>query len=64
MYRTVKELSREELDELKETYAEQEDSIFRGAWEVPDDVILNHYEGIMFVDEDFFCNLVADGEVF
>lgn len=64
MYKSVAELTRAELDELKEDYFWTEDTIFRGAWEVPDEVILNHYEGVSFVDEDFMCNLVADGEVF
>lgn len=64
MYRSVTELTRDELDELKEAYAEQEDSIFRGGWEVPDEVVIEHYAGFGFVAEDFFCNLANDGDTF
>ena len=24
--------------------------------EIPDDVIFNHYDGILFTDDDFFCS--------
>lgn len=61
--KTVYELSREELDELKEAYIIQlnEDGgtsygELLAAHEMPDDIILEHYAGIGFVDDDFFCN--------
>lgn len=72
--KTVKDLSREELDELKETYFWQlQDDDDEVLWainnsdekdiegindpsEIPDSVIINHYDGITFVEDDFFCN--------
>ena len=60
--KTVYDLSRDELDELKEAYAVQldEDGISYGelleSHEIPDDVIFTHYAEISFVDDDFFCN--------
>ncbi len=59
--RTVFELTQEELEELRETYFEQLESdvlddIDR-AEDIPMDVIMNHYEGISFCSDDFFCNL-------
>lgn len=63
MYRTVQNLTRDELDELKETYFWQlmdENPEILGditsAAEIPDNVIFEHYDGICFVDDDFFCN--------
>lgn len=64
MSKTVHELSSEELEELRENYftqLEETDSEVLGsikqASDIPFDVILAHYEGTYFVDEDFFCNL-------
>lgn len=67
---TVHELSREQLDELKVSYACQlrdcgEDEEVIGisyaelvsASLIPDDVIFNHYDGICFVDDDFSCSV-------
>lgn len=58
---SVYELTRDQLDELKTAYFYQdevqdilsEDIIYPE--QIPDEVIFNHYDGIMFVDEDFFC---------
>lgn len=65
----VTELNREQLDELKQdyicqlaetgeygdvvgvSYGELMDSV-----NIPDDVIFEHYDGIMFTEDDFFCN--------
>lgn len=73
-YKTVHELSRAELDELKESYFYQlindddevpfavnngdEDDVNDISYpsDIPDDIIFNHYDGIMFVNDDFFCN--------
>lgn len=62
MYKTVYELNHEELEELKESFFHQEetqdiieDSIICSSM-VPDEIIFNHYEGISFVSDDFFCN--------
>ena len=61
MYRSVTELNRDELEELKMNYyveltdAGEENVPY---WEdIPDDIILDHYAGISFVEEDFFCNM-------
>ena len=60
---TVHELSQRELDELKVAYfySEDVDDEILGeitSWdEIPNDVIFNHYEGIWFVKDDFFCNI-------
>lgn len=62
---TVRDLNREQLNELKETYAtqlaetDQEVIGYEGlsnATEIPDEVIFNHYEGITFSEDDFFCS--------
>lgn len=58
---SVYELTRDQLDELKTAYFYQdevqdilsEDIIYPE--QIPDEVIFNHYDGIMFVDEDFSC---------
>ena len=60
---TTYELTREELDELKEAYFQQlkdtdpevlEDITY---WqELPDSLIHEHYDGFEFVREDFECN--------
>lgn len=65
---TVRELNREQLDELKQTYACQlrdcgeDEEVIGISYEelidatfIPDDVIFHHYDGITFVEEDFFC---------
>ena len=65
---TVQELNREQLNELKQVYACQladcgEDEEVMGvsykeltdASFIPDDVIFNHYDGINFTEDDFFC---------
>lgn len=63
-YKTVYDLSADELAELKGNYfwelADQGENEFDWPEDIPDDVIYAHYEGIDFVDDDFFCN-VKDG---
>lgn len=60
--KTVNELSADELSELKQAYAVQlsDDDLSYGeladAENIPDDIIIDHYSGIMFSDDDFFCN--------
>lgn len=60
---TVRELNREQLNELKQNYATQlaeckGDEISYGelveSESIPDEVIFNHYDGIDFTDDDFF----------
>ena len=64
---TVYELNREQLDELKSAFFWGEETahipkfdhlgrpaLFPG--DIPDHVILEHYNGIDFVPDDFSCN--------
>lgn len=58
----VTELNRDELDELKQSYAgERNNNISYGeladALDIPDDVIFDHFDGIEFTENDFFCNM-------
>ena len=66
MYKSVYELSRDQLDELKSAYFWGEDTahipkfdssgrpaLFAG--DIPDSVIYDYYSGISFVDDDFSC---------
>lgn len=60
----VKELTREELNELKASYLtklkEDESPSYQNyvnAENIPDEIIFEEYSGITFVKEDFFCNL-------
>ena len=58
----VRELNRDELDELKMAYAsERNDNIsyveLIDALDIPDDVIFDHYDDIEFTEDDFYCNL-------
>lgn len=68
---SVHDLSRNELDELKQTYFDQlcdtgeiedvcPDATFYT--DIPDDIIFDHYEGIEFVTDDFFCNIESEEE--
>lgn len=67
---TVRELNREQLDELKnnlfwnldgEQYGdltEEEKEFILNAIhpnEIPDELVLKNYDGIYFVEDDFFC---------
>ena len=63
--KTVYDLNRDQLDELKQTYACQlaetdGDVLSYGeladASNIPDDVIFEHYNGVSFTDDDFFCS--------
>ena len=61
----VKELSRDQLEELKEAF-------FYENWnkpvtlnytypaEIPDEIIFNEYAGNYFVNDDFFCTAGKD----
>lgn len=62
--KTVKELTRAELNELKANYLtnlkEDESPSYQdyiNAENIPDEIIFEEYAGITFVKEDFFCNL-------
>lgn len=68
---TVYELSREQLNELKENYFWSDDYIpcCYKHWntgdyvpvlfphDIPDDIIFNIYDGITFVNDDFCCSM-------
>lgn len=64
----VEDLNRKQLNELKQTYVIQladcgEDEEVLGisyeeladSTEIPDEVIFNHYDGVIFTEDDFFC---------
>lgn len=63
--RTVHELNSNELDELREAYFDQlttmgDDDVLgdiERAEQLTDEDVKVHYEGMMFTDDDFFCNL-------
>lgn len=65
MIKTVHDLNREQLDELKIIYATQlienegEEVFYSDLIEatsiISDDDIIRHYEGMIFSDDDFFC---------
>ena len=61
----VQDLTIEELEELRESYFHQ---LLDGGDEevlgdidsphkIPIENVIAHYEGVFFVEEDFFCNL-------
>lgn len=59
--RTVLELSRNELDELKQSYITEKLGSpsykeLSDSQEIPDEVIFKHYADIQFGTDDFFCN--------
>lgn len=66
MCKTVYDLSRDELDELKTNFFWQDETqdILEGDYtspeQIPDEIIFKHYDGICFVDEDFLCNIKDD----
>ena len=63
MYKTVYDLSPAEMDELKQSFFWQDETqdILQGDFEspeqIPDEIILEDYNGVCFVDDDFFCNI-------
>ena len=63
MYKSVYDLSPAEMNELKQSFFWQDETqdIFQGAFEspeqIPDEIILEHYSGVCFVDDDFVCNI-------
>lgn len=66
MYKMVQDLSRDELNELKSSFFYQDETqdinegTFSTPEEIPDEIIFEHYDGVYFVKEDFFCN-IKDG---
>lgn len=64
----VKELSRKQIEELKDGYYRGHTNhdaaeVFKSPMEVPDEVIFNCYDGYDFVDDDFTCSADGRGEL-
>lgn len=64
---TVNELSKNELNELRETYYDQlltsDKDVLGDITSASEILLLNvkqHYEGTYFVKDDFFCNIMDD----
>lgn len=59
MYRTTYELSCEEFEELRERfyYEVDDEGEFDYIADIPDKVIHNYYNSVVFVEEDFWCNV-------
>lgn len=66
MHKSVYELSRDQLDELKSNYFWGEDTLTIPKFDsiglpalfpsdIPNSVIFNYYKDISFVDDDFSC---------
>lgn len=57
----VQDLTREQMEELKNSFFWQDETqdILQGEYtspdEIPDDIIIEHYSGVWFVNDDFFC---------
>lgn len=66
MCKMVQDLSRDELNELKSNFFYQDETqdinegTFSTPEDIPDEIIFEHYDGVCFVEEDFFCN-IKDG---
>jgi hypothetical protein len=64
MYKTVCELTQEELNELKARYFFQDDidneilGDIAYPEDIPNDFIINYYSDTLFTDDDFFCNIL------
>lgn len=64
----VKELSRDQLEELKQNYYYTfvTPTYYLGMnypdgfWSIPDKVIFKYYAGISFVNDDFCCSMGMD----
>lgn len=59
MYRTVRELRQSELEELKEAIFWEHPEVAKDwmPWEIPNEVVYRFFDGISFVEEDFWCNI-------
>lgn len=62
-YRTVRELTREELEELKERMFQDALDVcpelveyMNDSSDITDHMVYSHYEGVLFVEDDFWCN--------
>lgn len=65
---TVYDLNRDQLDELKNALFWSDDpetaeilgDDIATPEQIPDDIIFQHYAGIDFVNDDFFCSVVEE----
>lgn len=63
MYKTIYDLNRAELNELKDEMFWGVDNSFleenniNNPWEITDEMLFAHFGGISFVEEDFMCNI-------
>lgn len=63
MYKTVYDLSDDEIAELKDSFFWQDETqdvlegVYTSSDQIPNDIIFEHYDMVCFVDEDFFCNV-------
>lgn len=61
MVKMVQDLTREQLEELKSAFFwdDETQDILEGIYlspdEIPDHIIFDHYTGVCFVPDDFFC---------
>ncbi len=57
--KTVKQLSKYELDELRINYFYDESisHSYTNVEDIPNKVLFEHYGSVSFVKEDFFCNI-------
>lgn len=54
-YMSVYELSKEQFEELKDSYFYTVDDFYDYPSKIPDSVVKEHYKDICFVNDDFFC---------
>ena len=63
MYRVIQDLTRDELDELKLSYLmvlendTEYPALLPDPDDIPDEALFEYYDGMMFSEDDFFCNL-------
>lgn len=61
MYKDVNELNENELEELRGRFFHQlidnGSEEYNAPCEIPISNVIGFYEGISFVEEDFFCNI-------
>ena len=58
MYRTLKQLTKAELDELRTAYCYDEDTTlnYDATEDVTDEMLHERYGDTLFTEDDFFCN--------
>lgn len=62
MFKTVYDLTDDELLELKYAYQDElqntdDAETFTCPEDIPDEVVLDHYDGCLFDESDFSCNI-------